>query len=132
MSMVYTILLGSTASTETVDNPLAQKALSADVLRTNLDRWTKELCAVFGGCTMQIVDGHYIMDNGKLCTESSFQFTCYLIGDMSTQAKLSAYVTQKKQAWLEVNAIAEDMAKVFGQECVLVSRAPCDAKLVRA
>lgn len=132
MSMVYTILLGSTASTETVDNPQAQKALSADVIRTNLERWTKELCAVFGGCTMQIVDGHYVMDNGKLCTESSFQFTCYLMADISTQAKHDAYCVQREQAWIEVQAIAEDMCKVFGQECVLVSKAQCNASLVRA
>lgn len=123
MSMVYTILLGSTASTETVDNPLAQKALSAEYIRTHMNRWTKELCAVFGGCTMQIVDGNYIMDNGELCTESSFQFTCYLVDDDKAT---------RKYAWRQVQEIAADMAEVFGQECVLISRAKCKAALVRA
>lgn len=130
MSMVYTILLGSTASTETVDNPLAQKALSADVIRTNLECWTKELCAVFGGCTMQIVDGHYIMDNGKLCTESSFQFTCYLIRQEGEKDK--AYAVRKQQAWIEVRAIAADMCRVFNQECVLVDKHATKTQLVRA
>ena len=122
MSMVYTILLGSTASTATVDNTLAQKALDAELVRSNMQRWTKELCAVFGGCTMSIVDGNYIMDSGELCIESTFQFTCYLVDDDMSN----------KKAWRKVKAIAADMAEVFSQECVLISRAPCQAQLVRA
>ena len=123
MSMVYTILLGSTASTSTVDNTLAQKALDAELVRSNMQRWTKELCAVFGGCTMSIVDGNYIMDSGELCIESTFQFTCYLVDDDKAT---------RKYAWRQVQEIAADMAEVFSQECVLVSRAKCDATLVRA
>lgn len=123
MSMVYTILLGSTASTATVDNKLSQKALDAELVRSNMQRWTKELCAVFGGCTMSIVDGNYIMDSGELCIESTFQFTCYLIDD----GKAS-----RAYAWGQVQDIAADMAEVFGQECVLISRAKCKAELVRA
>jgi hypothetical protein len=125
MSMVYTILLGSTASTATLDNSLAQKALDTELVRSNMQRWTKELCAVFGGCTLSIVDGNYIMDSGELCTESTFQFTCYLIGSDADAANIKA-------TWRKVKSIAADMAEVFGQECVLISRAKCKAELVRA
>lgn len=130
MSMVYTILLGSTASTATIDNELSQKALDAELVRSNMQRWTTELCAVFGGCTMSIVDGNYVMDSGELCIESTFQFTCYLMKQKGETAK--AYHVRKQQAWIEVKAIAEDMCRTFKQECVLVDRHTTRTRLVRA
>lgn len=117
MSMIYTILLGSTASTATLDNTLAQKALDAELVHSNMQRWTKELCAVFGDCTVSIVDGNYIMDSGELCIESTFQFTCV------------AFV-QGTDTEQRVMTIVEDMRTVFNQECVLVTRVKCTADLV--
>lgn len=118
MSMEYKILLGAGAH---IDRTTSEKAMRADTVQTHIKSWTEQLSAVFGGCTMQIVDGNYIMNNGELCTESSFQFTCIKFGDNTVE---------QAQAWIEVKAIARDMCRVFEQECVLISRTECRAELV--
>ncbi|MFG1501692.1 hypothetical protein ABMA70_15910 [Halobacteriovorax sp. XZX-3] len=118
--MEYKILLGAGAH---IDDTISAKAMRADLVQEHIASWTEQLCAVFGGCTMSIVDGNYVMQDGSLCTESSFQFTCIKFGDNTIE---------QAQAWIEVKLIARDMCKVFEQECVLISRHACDAELVEA
>lgn len=123
MSMEFKIVLGTGSGAVTADDPHYTQGASADAFQASITQWTKELCAVFGGCSKYYVDGDYIMDNGELCTESSLVFSCILFD--STPVKVG-------QAQLEVEAIAKSMCRTFGEECVLVTRTLCKAELVRA
>lgn len=123
MSMEFKIVLGTARGAVTADDPHYTQGASADNFVANIDEWTKQLCAVFGGCSKYYVDGSYIMDDGSLCNESSLVFSCILFD--STPVKVG-------QAQLEVEAIAKSMCRTFGEECVLVTCVPVKAELVRA
>jgi hypothetical protein len=123
MSTEFKLYLGTARGIETMTETMGGRGMGSHEMQEHIQRWTRQMCEIFGGCTVNILDSNYIKDSdGTLCNETSFTFTSLVVDD-DTQ-KL-AFVSSA------LEGIAEDMKETFNEPCVLIQRTQCELKFIK-